>query len=67
MLRDAEIKYREEKTAAGEALEPEVTEENYDEAEEGRRAKREVARQPKFEFKNFMNLSERILKKSPMH
>ncbi len=56
LLRSLEIAYRDEKNAAGEALEPEPTEENYDEAEEARRAKREVAKQPKFEFRHFIGL-----------
>ena len=51
MLRELEIAYREEKTQAGESLEPQGDEaEDYDEAQLKREAKREVSRQPKFEF-----------------
>jgi len=51
MLRELEIAYREEKTKAGETLEPDDEEgEDYDEAQAKREAKREVSRQIKFEF-----------------
>ena len=58
-LRSVEIAYREEKAAKtgldGEG-EEEEEEEDYDEAEEKRQAKQEAARQPRFDWRNFLNL-----------
>ena len=52
ILRDLELAYREQKAAAGEELESEEPQDNYDEAEEKRQAKRDVARQLKFEIQH---------------
>ena len=53
VLRELELKYREEKAAAGESLDDDVP---YDAAEEARKIRQETARQAKYEIRNFAGL-----------